>query len=358
MVISIQLMTESTEKQKDNIDKRYDRELFKKALKAAKQAKEEERRRKAKKRIQNVVIYTLIAITICISVCFVLKLIKPREEYILSNEVKYENTFKDIKGESISDSENLKIEIPDISSLSAIAFNPQNGDILYEKNINERLPVASLTKLMTVLVTLETFSLDEVVTVSRENIPEDLDWQLGLNEGDKISIENLLKAMLISSYNDCAFIVANAYPYGGYEGFLQAMNRKARELNMTYSSFSNPAGIDQEGNLSTVKDLAFLVSVIRKYPDILKIVGTSKEIVNWSSTQGLVSKEILTTNQILGTNRYMKGLKTGITDLAGQCFTGYFVYPSGKELVTIIINSKDRFSETVQIESLARPFLR
>jgi len=351
-------MTTINEKQEEENDKRYDRELFKKALKAAKQAKEEERKRRVRKRIQNLVVYTLISILMCIGVFFLLTLIKPRVEYIVSNQVSVESRFKGIEGESVSNSENLNIAISEISSLSAIAFNPRNGDILYEKNINEKLPVASLTKLMTVLITLETFSLDEVVTVSRENIPEDLDWQLGLNEGDKVSIDNLLKAMLVSSYNDCAFIVANAYPYGGYAGFVQAMNRKAHELNMNSSSFSNPAGIDQEENFSTVRDLALLVSVSRKYPEILEKVNIQKEIVNWSTTQGLLSKEILTTNQILGSNKYIKGLKTGITDLAGQCFVGYFVYPFGKELFTIVLNSQDRFAETVHLESIARPPLK
>lgn len=351
-------MTSAVEKQEEKKDKRYDRELFKKALKAAKQAKEEERKRKARKRIQNSVVYILISFSICIVVYFLLTLIKPNEEYILSNQVAVENRFKDIKGDSVFSVENFSVEISEISSLSAIAFNPRNGDILFEKNIDEKLPIASLTKLITVLVALETFSLDEVVTVSRENIPGDLDWQLGVNEGDKISIGNLLKALLISSYNDCAFIVANAYPYGGYSGFVQAMNRKALELNMNSSSFSNPAGIDQEGNFSTVRDLALLVSVSRKYPQILKTVSTQKEIVNWSTPQGLQTKEIITTNQLLGINKYIKGLKTGITDLAGQCFAGYFVYPSGRELVTILINSKDRFVETVQIENQVRPLLR
>ncbi len=356
-------MTSTTEKQKEmsdkkNDDKRYDRELFKKALRAAKQAKEEERKLKARKRIQRLFLYLLTIILIGIGVYFLLTLIKPKEEYILSNQISIQNRFKDIRGENIGVDVDRSINIPQISSLSAIAFNPLNGDILYEKNIDEKRAIASLTKLMSLIVVLETFSLDEVVNVSRENIPEDLDWQLGFKEGDKVSIESLLKGMLISSYNDCAYIVANAYPYGGYQGFIKAMNRKAEELNMNSSSFSNPAGIDQDGNYSTVNDLALLVSVSRKYSEILRIANIDKEKVNWSNTEGLVSKEILTTNQLIGSNKYLKGLKTGITDLAGQCFTGYFVYPSGNELITIVINSKDRFGETVLIESHARTLLK
>ena len=83
-----------------------------------------------------------------------------------------------------------------------------------------------------------------------------------------------------------------------------------------------------------------------------------KDTINWSSSEGLVSKEIMTTNQLYGTNKYMRGLKTGITDLAGQCFVGYFVYPSGNELITVVINSQDIFGETVLIEKYAREKLK
>lgn len=356
-------MTSNTNQQKEKnskleTDKRYDRELFKKALKAAKQAKEEERKLKARKRIKRVFLFTFLSILLSFGIYFLLTSIKPKEEYILSVSLPTESKWSDIEGESIFESIDKDINVKEISSKGAIAFNPLNGEILYEKNIDEKMSVASLTKLISSIVVIETFSTEEVIDASRENIPTDLDWQLGLMDGDKVSIENLLKCMLISSYNDCAYVVANAYPYGGYSGFIKAMNIKAKELKMYSSSFSNPAGIDQEGNYSTVRDLALLVSVSRKYDLMQKYANTAKEVVNWSGSEGIISKEILTTNQLLGSNKYMRGLKTGITDLAGQCFTGYFVYPSGNELITIVINSKDRFTETVLLESLARQSLK
>jgi D-alanyl-D-alanine carboxypeptidase len=356
-------MTSNTNQQiekdsQSNTDRRYDRELFKKAVRAAKQAKEEERKRKARERIKKIVAFTMLSILLTLGIYFLVTSIKPKEEYILSLPIPKESTFKDIQGESITPSIDKEINVKEISSKGAIAFNPVSGDILYEKNIDERMSVASLTKLISSIVILETFSPQEVINVSRENIPNDLDWQLGLVDGDKVSVENLLKCMLISSYNDCSFVIANAYPYGGYTGFINAMNKKAKELKMDSSRFSNPAGIDQENNYSTVRDLALLVSVSRKYDLILKYAGITKEIVNWNSSNGLISKEILSTNQLLGSNRYIRGLKTGITDLAGQCFAGYFVYPSGNELVTIVINSGDRFTETILLESLVRQTLK
>lgn len=356
-------MTSNTNQQKEKnpkleTDKRYDRELFKKAVKAAKQAKEDERKLKAKKRIKRVFLFTFLSIFLSFGIYFLLTSIKPKEEYILSVSLPTESKWSDIEGESIFESIDKDINVKEISSKAAIAFNPLNGEILYEKNINEKMSVASLTKLISSIVVIETFSIQEVIDASTENIPKDLDWQLGLKDGDKVSIENLLKCMLISSYNDCAFVVANAYPYGGYTGFIKAMNTKAKELKMYSSSFSNPAGIDQEDNYSTVRDLALLISVSRKYDLIYKYANTGKEVVNWSTSQELISREIFTTNQLMGSNKYIRGLKTGITDLAGQCFAGYFVYSSGSELITVVINSNDRFVETALLESLARQSLK
>ena len=205
---------------------------------------------------------------------------------------------------------------------------------------------------------LETFPLDEVIEVSRENIPEGLSWQLGLKKGEKISVENLFKAMIMSSYNDTAYIFANAYTKEGYEGFIKAMNSKAQSLRMFDSEFSNPAGIDQEGNFSTAWDVAMLISGAQNYKEIVDTVSLGSYTVNWSSGDEVISKKIFTTNQLYGVNPYSKGFKTGITDLAKQCFAGYFEYPNGKSVMTIVLGSEDRFTDTVKLERYSRGLLR
>lgn len=338
-------------------DERYNIELYKKAVRASKEAKKIAEEEKRKKRIKMVFFILCVVLIIGVGVYFLGRLFAPQAEYIEAYEHPLKLDYETVDGEVISPFADYSIDTK-ISALSAIAFNPVNGDILYEKNSSQRVNIASLTKLISTLVALDTFALDEIITVSRENIPIDLAWQVGLKEGDSITVENILKAMLISSYNDSAYVLANAYPYGGYEGFIKAMNRKAKELRMFSSNFSNPAGIDDPFNYSTAQDVAVLTSVVRKYPEILNIVEIGKVTINWNSKEGIVSKEIMSTNQLYGTNKYMKGLKTGITDLAGQCFAGYFVYPSGNELITIVLNSQDRFSETVLIEKFAREKLK
>ncbi len=337
---------------------RYDRKLFKQAIKAAKEAKELEKKIQKKDRLKKSTLSFLIIVILCVTVYLLLPLFTPKSEYISAQPYPLKTQYNKIEGEDISFLIDREISVPNISAQSAIAYNPINGDILYEKNIYEKKSIASLTKLLTAIIVLENFDLDQVINVSLENIPEDLDWQLKLSQGDKISVESLLKAMLISSYNDSAYIIANAYPYGGYEGFIKAMNRKAKILKMNSSSFSNPAGIDEELNYSTVMDVAILTSVARKYDEILNIVGLSKDVINWSTQERLISKELETTNDLNGSNKYLRGLKTGITDLAGQCFVGYYVYPNGNQLVTIVIDSKDRFGETIQLEKYARNVLK
>lgn len=352
-------MNKIEKKEKVLPEERYDKRLFKQAVKAAKEAKDLERKLKNRKKLLKGLVISLSILLISGVVIYVLPLIfVQKSEYTQMIPYPERLNFKDISNEKIYAYEESSISISNINSESVIAFNPKDGDILFKKNEDEKRSIASLTKLMSALVILETFKLDDVIDVSRENIPENLDWQLGLKDGDRISVENVLKSMLISSYNDVGFVIANSYPYGGYEGFIKAMNRKADSLNMNLSHFSNPTGLDDVGNFSTAKDLAILASVVIKYPEIINTVQLEKDVINWSNTEGLISKEILTTNDLLEENKYITGLKTGVTDLAGRCFIGYFVYPNGEELVTVVLNSADRFGDTTTIEKLAKGVLK
>jgi D-alanyl-D-alanine carboxypeptidase (penicillin-binding protein 5/6) len=300
----------------------------------------------------------MVVVVIAFCIYLIVPLFEPKNEYTVANIYPKSLRYERLVGEDINGYEDKSISVVNLKAQSAIAFNPSNGDILLEKDIHERKSVASLTKLISAIVVLESFKFDDVITVSLENIPQDLSLQLGAKEGDKISIENILKAMLISSYNDTAYIVANAYPYGGYEGFIKAMNRKAEMLKMNESHFSNPAGLDQDDNYSSAFDISTLVSVVRNYSEIMNIVIKEREVINWSNNSGLLSTEVLTTNKLLQESIYIKGLKTGITDLAGQCFVGYFVYPNGNELVTVVLNSSERFEDTKTIEKYSRPLLK
>ncbi len=339
-------------------DERYDEKLFKQAYKAAKEAKEMEKKTKKKKSFLKISLFISIPILLISLSLFLLSLVKPKSEYMQTGIYPKGTHFVQLKEVEVNENGEEKIENISISGLSALVFNPQTGDILFEKEIHEKRYIASLTKILTAIVVLETFPLDEVIEVSRENIPERLSWQLGLKDGEKISVENLFKAMVMSSYNDTAYIFANAYPNQGYEGFIQAMNTKAQSLRMINSQFSNPAGIDQEGNFSTAWDVALLLSAAQNYKEIVDTVSLGNETVNWSSGEEVISKKISTTNQLYGVNPYSRGFKTGITDLAKQCFAGFFEYPNGNSVMTVVLGSEDRFTDTAKLERLSREFLK
>lgn len=349
---------EEKSNQKKLPNERYDKKLFKQAVKAAQEAKKVEEIQRRRKRLGKSLLIFISVLSFAFVIYLVLPLFKPKSEFTISESLPNYLSYSSINGEVLNGYLEKGISVDSLKAQSVLVFNPSNGDILFEKNAYEKKSIASITKLISAIVILENFNLDDTVTVSLENIPEGTTLQLGVKDGDKITVENILKAMLISSYNDSAYVIANAYPYGGYNGFIKAMNRKAGMLNMRGSHFENPAGLDQEGNYSTAFDIGILASVSRKYPIILDMVQRREDIVKWNSDSGLVSTKVLTTNKLFDDNKYVYGLKTGNTDLAGQCFVGYFKYSNKKELITVILNSSDRFGDTKILEGYTRSLLK
>ena len=155
--------------------------------------------------------------------------------------------------------------------------------------------------------------------------PEDLEYLLGLSQGDLITVENLITAMLMSSYNDAAYVLGSAYPELGYDGFIEQMNIKAQRVGMSNTHFANTMGFDNENNYSTANDLKKLVQLVLNNTYMMSIVQkTSEEIEYESIEEGIINTTIYSTNDLLTTNTYAKGLKTGYTEDAGLCLIGYF----------------------------------
>lgn len=134
------------------------------------------------------------------------------------------------------------------------------GEVLYEKNPDRQMLIASTTKLMTTLVVLERGGLGDVVTVTQQHIAEGS--SMYLKPGDRVTVEELLYGLLLCSGNDAALALADHC--GGLERFVAEMNRKAAELGMTGTSFANPNGLDQKGHYSTARDMARLGGLRRK----------------------------------------------------------------------------------------------
>lgn len=196
---------------------------------------------------------------------------------------------------------------PNIGASSALIYDVDSGQVLYEKNIHDARPMASLTKLMTALVILDNHSLDETVTIPE--LPQlEAANQDQHNSGEKFTLNELMKALLIYSANDVANALA-IWDSGSIENFNLKMNQKAAEWSLSDSHFSNPSGLDAAGHKSSAKDLQILTGILlhnQKFTDVVKTKTTTiKDLAGKPYT-------FTSTNQLLGSGGVI-GLKTGFT---------------------------------------------
>jgi len=232
---------------------------------------------------------------------------------------------------------------PVLSAQGVIATDLDSGITLYEKNPDAKLLPASTTKIVTALVSLDTYQLDQVLTVGRG---VSVDGQkMGLYTGEQMKFENLLYGLLVYSANDAAETLARDYP-GGYDAFIIAMNAKARDLSMTNSYFDNPVGLDTDGQHSTARDLTRASEVAMRNPEFAKVVGT-KNIVITDET-GKISYKLQNVNELLGEIQGVLGVKTGWTENARENLVTFIERDNHKVMITIL-GSQDRFGETKEM---------
>ena len=190
---------------------------------------------------------------------------------------------------------------------------------------------------MTALVAEDYFQLDRIITVS-QSYPEGQD--IGLLPGEKLTVEQLLYALLVQSANDAAEILAENYP-GGRQGFVSAMNSRAQSLHLKNTRFLNPTGLDEEGHYSTALDLARIAIELLRDPRLAKIVSTENAVVSTPE-----SPHILTNvNELLGKVEGVLGVKTGFTDMAGESLIT-LVDRQDRQVLVSILGSEDRFGDT------------
>lgn len=232
---------------------------------------------------------------------------------------------------------------PILSAQGVIAVDIDSGITLYEKNPDTPLLPASTTKIVTALVSLDTYRLNDVLIVpSGVNVDGQ---KMGLYPGEKMKFENLLSGLLIYSANDAAEALAKDYP-GGYDAFIAAMNQKAKELSMTNTHFDNPVGLDADGQQSTAKDLVRASEVAMRNPEFAKIVGTKN--ITITDESGKSSYNLENVNELLGTVPGVIGVKTGWTEGARENLVTYIVRDNHKVIIAIL-GSEDRFGETKEL---------
>lgn len=242
------------------------------------------------------------------------------------------------------------IPMPIISGKSALVYDTRSKRFLYDKNIEVKLPIASLTKVLSAVIVIEKMEFNDIVTVSEKSIKVDGEKQ-DLYLGEKLSVKNLLKLMLIESSNDAAYALAEHANLNGVD-FVKEMNEKAVLIHMTNSYFSDPAGLDDSA-YSTGEDLVKLVEYSLGYQDIWDISSEKTAIIGSSDEK--IQHSITSTNRLLGLIKDIIGGKTGYTDGAGQCMILVASVPeySGR-IVSIVLGSQDRFGDTQKLVEWTR----
>lgn len=239
---------------------------------------------------------------------------------------------------------NIRGFYPDfeVSAEGVVVLDIDSGVYLYKRNEEEVLSPASTTKILTALVVLDSFNLDDVVTVkSVVNSGQ----RMGLVPGERITVENLLFGALIHSGNDAAWALADHYP-GGTEAFVKAMNAKAHQLNLMKSTFTNPVGFDDPGHKMTPIDLARLGSVALGNKTIAKMVAIPQITV--SDVTHTYFHPLTNVNQLLGKIPGVGGIKTGWTQEAGENLIT-LVEREGHRVIIVVLKSADRFADTTYL---------
>jgi D-alanyl-D-alanine carboxypeptidase len=235
---------------------------------------------------------------------------------------------------------------PVLSAKAAVLFDVQSGRFLFSKNPNQRLPIASITKLMSAVVILENLDLNEVFTVSPENINVD-GKGADFYRNEQLRGIDLFKIMLIKSSNDAALAFATAARKKGID-FVAKMNEKAQTIGMFNTKFADPAGLDDWGGFSTASDLVKLMSCAGEHDLISRVLKTKSATV--TSAAGGTIHHLTNTNRLLGQVPEVIMGKTGYTDGALGAIALETKIDQGQNvLISVILGSNDRFGEAAKL---------
>lgn len=249
-------------------------------------------------------------------------------------------------------------------AIASIIADIKTKQILYQKNIYQKMPIASIAKLMAAVIILENFNLDDYIKISKEAILADGDAG-NFIIGEVISIRSLFYALLIASSNDAVMAIAENIPdrfvykvYGPIDSnlitqeqriktFISLMNKKAQELNLNSTYFADPSGL-LEQTQSTAYDLMNLSSyILDRYPIIFEITKIKEMTV--SSIDNMFVHKLVNTNKLLeNMDNILIGGKTGYLDEAGQCLL-VLAKINNRIMLYVILNSSDRFNEMQQL---------
>lgn len=225
-----------------------------------------------------------------------------------------------------------------VSTPAYIVYDPEARVIIAEKNSKLRFTPASSAKIMTALVALDSYKLEDVLIVPSLATVEGS--SMGLFEDEKISVQNLLYGLMLPSGNDAAFTLASRFE-SGYSGFVEKMNKKAESLNMSNTRFVDPAGYD-DANYTTAYDMARLGAYALQNESLRKVVSTKNIVV--TDETSTITHNLTNLNELLGYNG-VDGIKTGFTEEAGGVLVTSLIHDDRRYII-VLFKSQDRFYDT------------
>lgn len=233
-----------------------------------------------------------------------------------------------------------EVKDPSVYAHNYVLMDEETGYLLVEKDSHEKVPIASTTKIMTAMLVLENYHLDDIVTIS-QNAASQIGSDINLRTNEKMTVRNLLYALLVMSGNDSAMALAE-HIQGGLSEFVKNMNEKAKYLQMNDTQYKDPAGLDDSG-YSSAFDLAVIASYAMKNKQFSDIVKTTDYTIN--SVDGKLSHKLTSSNRLIKQDESLfysnaNGIKTGFTPTAGHCLVSSAI-KDNRELVGVILNTNE-----------------
>lgn len=235
-----------------------------------------------------------------------------------------------------------------ISAKSYCVMEASSERILYGKNIHEKLPMASTTKIMTAILAIENGNLNDVINIKKE-------WtgiegtSIYLKENEKLTLEDLLYGLMLVSGNDAAVSIAS-YISGSVDKFAALMNKKAKNLGMINTNFVNPHGLPNENHYTSAYDFALLTSYAMKNETFIKIINANKWSMPYENKEN--GRVIYNKNKLLKSYEGANGVKTGFTKAARKCFV-FAANRNNMQVVGVLLKSEDHYPESKSLLNMS-----
>lgn len=229
-----------------------------------------------------------------------------------------------------------------------VVIEGYSGDMLYSKNEDLELPMASTTKIVTAIVAIENSDdLDEKFVISEKAIGIE-GTSIYLKSGEMLSLRELLYGLILASGNDCAIAIAEHI--AGLDNFVGLMNEFARNLGLKHTNFKNPHGLDEDGHYTSAYDLGMMTAYALKNPIFREIVSTERMIIEKNDLYQ--ARYLKHKNRLLFTDENCIGVKTGFTDNAGRCLVNAHE-ENGLQIISVVLNCQPMFEECDRLTKLA-----